>query len=89
MSNLLIVMVEPSGHMENKLFLDPTNAITQLKVEKEDVDIEMVVATPESYCDMPLALQQIERNDDDDNFSSRFSMVYCSALPIVSIVVVL
>jgi hypothetical protein len=84
----LIVMVEPFGCMENKLFLDPTNATTQSKVEREDVEVEMVVATPESCRDMLPASQQTERNDDDDDSSSRFSMVYCSALPIVSIAIV-
>jgi hypothetical protein len=48
----------------------------------------MVVAVSERCYDMLLALQQSPRDDDDNNSTSKFTMVHRSAQPTDTILVV-
>lgn len=49
----------------------------------------MVIDVPERCYDMLLALQQSPRDDDDNNSTSKFTMVHRSTQPTDTILVVL
>jgi hypothetical protein len=67
---------------------DLANAIARSEVERDEVETETIIAPPERCHDMLRTSQQSPRDDDNDDSTSKFSMVHCSALQAAIIVVV-
>ena len=73
--------------MESMLCSNLANTTARLEVERDKVEIETIIAPLERCHDMLRASQQSLRDDDNDDSTSKFSMVHCSILQAAIIVV--